>query len=114
MKFEKNLPPGFDKSADLLRKRQNCEEDFFKLCVFLKKSEFYHILAAKWVFASYCLLNYCEERKSWACLKPGHFEVGFFPPTDFFQNFVHKKLEIKKTKPTIVISVLKVEIAIVS
>ena len=38
-KFEKNLPRGFDKSADLLIKRQNHEEDFLKLCVLLKKSE---------------------------------------------------------------------------
>ena len=38
-KFEKNLPHGFDKSADLLSKRQNHKEDFFKLCVLLKKSE---------------------------------------------------------------------------
>ena len=35
----KNLPHGFDKSADLLSKRQNHEEDFFKLWVLLKKSE---------------------------------------------------------------------------
>ena len=34
-----NLPCGFDKSADLLSKRQNHKEDFFKLCVLLKKSE---------------------------------------------------------------------------
>ena len=50
-KFEKNLPHGFDKSADLLSKRQNHEEDFFKLCVLLNKSELY-VLAityvAKW------------------------------------------------------------------
>ena len=38
-KFEKNLPRGFDKSADLLSKHQNHEEDFFKLWVLLKKSE---------------------------------------------------------------------------
>ena len=38
-KFEKNLPHGFDKSADLLSIRQNHEEDVFKLCVLLKKSE---------------------------------------------------------------------------
>ena len=38
-KFEKNLPHGFDKSADLLSRRQNHEEDFFKLCVLLKKFE---------------------------------------------------------------------------
>ena len=31
-KIWKNLPHGFDKSADLLSKRQNHEEDFFKLC----------------------------------------------------------------------------------
>ena len=37
-KFEKN-PHGFEKSADLLSKRQNHEEDFFKFCVFLRKSE---------------------------------------------------------------------------
>ena len=40
-KFEINLPHGFDKSVDLLSKRQNHEEDFFKLCVLLKKSELY-------------------------------------------------------------------------
>ena len=40
-KFEKNLPHGFDKSADLLIKHQNHEEDFFKLCVLLKKSKLY-------------------------------------------------------------------------
>ena len=40
-KFEKNLPHSFDKLADLLSKRQNHEEDFFKLCVLLKKSELY-------------------------------------------------------------------------
>ena len=40
-KFEKNLPHGFDKSVDLPSKCQNHEEDFFKLCVLLKKSEFY-------------------------------------------------------------------------
>ena len=34
----KNLPHGFDKSADILTKRQNHNEDFFKLCVLLKKS----------------------------------------------------------------------------
>ena len=38
-KILKNLPRGFDKSADLLSKHQNHEEDFFKLCVLLKKSE---------------------------------------------------------------------------
>ena len=41
-KFEKNLLHGFDKSADLLSKHQNHEEDFFKLCVILKKSELYN------------------------------------------------------------------------
>ena len=35
----KNLPYGFDKSADLLSKRQNHKADFFKLCVLFKKSE---------------------------------------------------------------------------
>ena len=37
--FEKKIPHGFDKSADILSKRQN--HDFFKLCVLLKKSELY-------------------------------------------------------------------------
>ena len=37
--FESSLPHGFDKSADLLSKRQNHEEDFFKLLVLLKNSE---------------------------------------------------------------------------
>jgi hypothetical protein len=40
---KKNLPHGFDKSADLLSKGQNHEEYFFKLCVLLKKSELCHI-----------------------------------------------------------------------
>ena len=30
-KFEKNLPYGFDKSTDLLSKRQNHEEHFFQI-----------------------------------------------------------------------------------
>ena len=38
-KIRKNLPYGFDESADLLSKRQN----EFKLCVLLKKSELYLI-----------------------------------------------------------------------
>ena len=49
-KFEKNLPHGFDKSADLLSKHQNHEEDFFKSCVLLKKSELY-------------LFNCCKGKK---------------------------------------------------
>ena len=40
-KICKNLPYGFDKSADLLSKRQNHKADFFKLCVLFKKSELY-------------------------------------------------------------------------
>ena len=38
-KIWKNLPYGFDKSADLLSKCQNHKADFFKLCVLFKKSE---------------------------------------------------------------------------
>ena len=38
-KFEKKIPHGFDKSADLLSRGQNHEEFFFKLCVLLKRSE---------------------------------------------------------------------------
>ena len=53
-KFEKNLPHGFDKLADLLSKRQNHEEDFFKLCVLLRKSELYLVktqkVIKKWSF----------------------------------------------------------------
>ena len=44
IKFEKNLPHGFDKSADLLSKRQNHEKDFFKFCVLLRKSKLYNFL----------------------------------------------------------------------
>ena len=43
----KNLPHGFDKSADLLSKRQNHVEDFFKFCVLLRKSEFYKRILTK-------------------------------------------------------------------
>ena len=39
-KIWKNLSHGFDKSADLLSKRQNHEEDFFKICVLLKSPHF--------------------------------------------------------------------------
>ena len=37
-KFEKNLPHGFDKSAYLLSKHQNLEEDFFSNYVCFSKS----------------------------------------------------------------------------
>ena len=40
-KIGKNLPHGFDKSTDLLS--QNHEEDFFTLCVLLKKSKLYQV-----------------------------------------------------------------------
>ena len=43
-KFEKNLPHGVDKLAALLSKRQDQEEDVFKLCVLLKKSELYSLV----------------------------------------------------------------------
>ena len=49
-KFEKNLPYGFDKSADLLSKRQNHKADFFKLCVLFKKSELYLICLTDFFF----------------------------------------------------------------
>ena len=44
-KIWKKLLHGFDKSADLpsKRKRQSHEEDFFKLCMLYKKSDFYKI-----------------------------------------------------------------------
>ena len=45
-KFEQNLPHGFDKSNGLLSKLQNHEEDFFKLCVLLKKSKLYKNVTA--------------------------------------------------------------------
>ena len=41
LKIWKNLPHAFDKSADWLNKRQNHEEDFFKICVLLRKFELY-------------------------------------------------------------------------
>ena len=42
LKIWKNLPHAFDKSADLLSKHQNHKEDFFKICVLLRKSELYY------------------------------------------------------------------------
>ena len=39
--LKKNLPHVFDKSADLLSKHQNHEEDVFKICVLLRKSKLY-------------------------------------------------------------------------
>ena len=42
-KFEENLPHGSDKSADLLSKHQNHEEDFFKICVLIKLYILYKI-----------------------------------------------------------------------
>ena len=57
----KNLPHGFDKSADLLSKRQNPEEDFFKLCVLLKKSELYLWLIIKCIFGWFIKMSYKES-----------------------------------------------------
>ena len=62
-KIWKNLPRGFDKSADLLSKRQNNEEDFFKLCVLFKKSKLYLKLVQsfqKKFFEEY-LITYINE-----------------------------------------------------
>ena len=39
--WKNHLSNGYDKSADLLSKRQNHKEDFFKLCALLKKSGLY-------------------------------------------------------------------------
>ena len=39
-KFKKNLPHGFDKSADLLSKRQNHEEDLFQIMCASQKVRF--------------------------------------------------------------------------
>ena len=39
--WKKNLPHVFYKSADLLSKHQNHEEDVFKICVLLRKSKLY-------------------------------------------------------------------------
>ena len=57
----KNLPSAFDKSADLLSRRQNHEEDFFKLCVLLKKSELYlhHTVRNKNIF---CFIHIFRHR----------------------------------------------------
>ena len=58
-KFEKNLPNGFDKSVDLLSKRQNHEEDFSNYVCFSKSLNFNKIpfhknivpyRQKKWVF----------------------------------------------------------------
>ena len=40
-KIWKNLPHNFDKSADLLSKRQNHEEDFADFCGLVRKIELY-------------------------------------------------------------------------
>ena len=53
-KIWKKLPHGFDKSADLLSKRQNHEKDFFKFCVLLKKSELYSEML-RIVIGHFCL-----------------------------------------------------------
>ena len=61
-KIHKNIPYGFDKSADLLIKCQNHVEDFFKLCVFLKKSELY-------------MMNYSPKDES--CQDPNVYSKAF-------------------------------------
>ena len=58
-KIWKNLPHGFDKSANLLSKHQNHKEDFFKLCVLLKKSKLY--------FHSSCQLGLRGICWNWHC-----------------------------------------------
>ena len=75
-KIWKNLPHGFDKSADLLSKRQNHEEDFFKLCVLLKKSELYTITWAE------KFINRCRD------FSKSHF---FFPwvKVQYTLNYTH-------------------------
>ena len=56
-KIWKNPPDGFVKSPDLLRKHQNHEEDFFKLCVPLIKSERQNdSLFSNWLRALFILL----------------------------------------------------------
>ena len=53
-KIWKNLPHGFGKSAD---QRQNHEEDFFKSCVLLKKSELYLSSVAYITTLNQCMLS---------------------------------------------------------
>ena len=62
-KIWKNLPHSFDKSADLLIKRQNHEGDFFKLCLLLKKSNFYYLKTnrKKFEWQNSFLLSYSHE-----------------------------------------------------
>ena len=49
-KFEKNLPHGFDKSADLLSKRQNHEEDFFQIMCASQKVRTLIIVCKCWEY----------------------------------------------------------------
>ena len=39
LKVWKDLPHGFDKTVDLLSKRQKNEEDFFKICMLFRKAK---------------------------------------------------------------------------
>ena len=88
-KFEKNLRHGFDKSADLLSKRQNHEEDFFKICVLLRKSERVTTIftTACWIFFS-------------LIFKAGYFHFWFTAIISFLFfkviDFYNKKLEPMK------------------
>ena len=56
-KFEKNLPHGFDKSADLHSKRQNHEEDFFIMCASQKIRTLQFSLYLDHVIFTRCLMT---------------------------------------------------------
>ena len=60
----KNLPNGFDESADLLSKHQNHKEDFFKLCVLLRMSELYQKNMPKF-WRNSCYLQSSKYPKWW-------------------------------------------------
>ena len=97
-KIWKNLPHGFDKSADLLSKRQNHKEDFFQiLCVSQKVRALLDYYSLGWALR-YFLSNYfpflwnCHFKTFHKIIKP--FKVFINP----FLVFL-KPLSISKIFP---------------
>ena len=86
-KFEKNLPHGFDKSADLLSKRQNYEKDFFKVRTLSALLwQFYEFYGWPFCFMYSCLVTptkYITQfsrctggpRISWFLVPKGYHEI---------------------------------------
>ena len=103
-KIWKNPPHGFDKLADLLSRHQNHEEDFFKFCVLLRKSELYQKkrLFSQWISCfnplcmnmKRCSVLFCDASLSMPLIPSlsKKRRIGRSNPTPFDKNTVQHYL----------------------